>query len=246
MVGLHLMAVVEYDDTDYHGFQIQTNAPTVQATLQQAFARITREHIGITCAGRTDAGVHATGQVIDFWTTWGRSVEELQRAWNAVLPADIAVRELAPVARSFHSRYSARSRIYQYNIWNRPIRSPLYRGTHFHVPQELDIERMGAAAQVLVGQHDFRTFGAPMKPGGPTVRVVERVDVQREGHELLMEVEANAFLRRMVRRMAAALIDVGRGRLSADELADALAAADPAELQGAAPAHGLCLIKVDY
>lgn len=240
------MAVVEYDGTEYHGFQIQANAPTIQEALEEALAGVTQAHVHIRFSGRTDAGVHATGQVVDFWTTWRRSVDELQRAWNATLPADIAIRELAPAAQDFHARYSACSRIYRYNVWNHPVRSPLHRRTHFHVIQPLDVERMAEAAQVLVGEHDFRTFGAPMQSDGPTVRVVKRIDVWREGDEVFVEIEANAFLRRMVRRIVAALVDVGRSRLTVADVADALAAADPARLQGAAPAHGLCLIKVQY
>lgn len=240
------MAVVEYDGTDYHGFQIQANAPTIQEALERALTTVTQEHIHIRFSGRTDAGVHATGQVVDFWTTWRHSVEDLQRAWNAVLPADIAIRDLLPAAEDFHARYSARSRIYRYHIWNQPIRSPLCRRTHFHVAQRLDVQRMAEAAQVLVGEHDFRTFGAPMQPEGPTVRVVKRIEVWREANEVFVEMEANAFLRHMARRVVAALIDAGQGRLTAGDLADALAAADPTQLQGVAPAHGLCLIKVEY
>lgn len=242
----HLMAVVEYDGTDYHGFQRQANAPTVQGALEQALAEVTQEHIHIRFSGRTDAGVHATGQVVDFWTTWARSLEELHRAWNAVLPPDVAIRKLLPASDDFHSRYSARSRIYRYHIWNHPIRSPLHRRTNFHVVQQLDVEQMAKAARSLVGEHDFRTLGAPMQPDGPTVRVVERIDVWCKNDEVFIEIEANAFLRRMVRRLVAALVDVGRGRLTKEELADALAATDPAGIQGAAPAHGLCLIRVKY
>lgn len=245
-VGHHLMAVVEYDGTDYHGFQIQANALTVQEALERALVQVSQEHIHIRYAGRTDAGVHAVGQVVDFWTTWDRSLEELQRAWNAMLPPDVAIRVLAPVAQDFHSRHSARSRIYRYSIWNHPIRSPLHRRTCFHIVRQLDEKRMASAAQVLVGEYDFRTFGAPVQPNGPTVRVVERVDVWREGDEVFIEIEANAFLRRMVRRVVAALVDVGRERLTRSELSNVLAAADPAELQGMVPACGLCLIKVEY
>lgn len=240
------MAVVEYDGTDYSGFQSQANAPTIQGALEEALAEVGQERVHIRFSGRTDAGVHATGQVVDFWTTWRHSVDELQRAWNATLPADIAIRKLSPAAQDFHSRYSARSRIYRYSIWNHPTRSPLHRRTHAHVIQPLDVERMAEAAHSLIGEHDFRTFGAPMRPDGSTVRVVERIDVWREADEVFVEIEANAFLRRMARRMVAALADVSQGRLAVDELVDALATADPARLQGVAPAHGLCLVKVCY
>lgn len=240
------MAVVEYDGTGYHGSQFQANALTIQEATEQALAKVSQEHVHIRFAGRTDAGVHATGQVVDFWTTWRHSVADLQRAWNAVLPADIVIRQLRPAPPDFHSRHSARSRIYRYSIWNQPIRSPHHRRTHWHVKQRLDAERMAEAGQVLVGEHDFRAFGAPMQPDGPTVRRVERVAVWRETDEVFVEIEANAFLRRMARRIVAALASVGQGRLTRDELAGILRSADPARFQGAAPAHGLCLIRVEY
>lgn len=245
-VGRHLSAVVAYDGTDYHGFQIQANALTVQEALEQTLAQVTQRHVHIRFAGRTDSGVHATGQVVDFWTGWERSLDELHRAWNALLPDDVAIWELSPARRDFHSRHSAESRVYRYHIWNHPIRSPLHRRTHSHIRRRLDTQHMAEAAGVLVGEHDFRTFGAPMQPEGSTLRVVKRVDVWREADEVFVEIEANAFLRRMMRRIVAALVDVGQGRLTKAELAAALVAADPSEIQGAAPAHGLCLIKVEY
>jgi len=240
------MAIVEYDGTDYHGFEIQANAPTVQGALQRALTRVTQEHIAIRYAGRTDAGVHAIGQVIDFHTGWRRSLEELQRALNAVLPSDVAVRELRPAPPGFHARYSARSRVYRYSIWNHPVRSPLHRRTYAHIPHPLDEARIAVAAEVLKGTHDFRAFGAPMQPGGSTVRTLMRLDVERQGHEVFIEIEANAFLRRMVRRVVAALVEVGCGRLDADALKEILDSRDPARLKGLAPPEGLCLVKVRY
>ncbi|MFQ5592695.1 MAG: tRNA pseudouridine(38-40) synthase TruA [Anaerolineae bacterium] len=240
------MAVVEYDGTEYHGSQFQANAPTIQGAMEQALAQVSQEHVQIRFAGRTDAGVHATGQVADFRITWRHTVSDLQRAWNAMLPADIAIRQLRLAPPGFHSRHSACGRVYRYSIWNHPVRSPLHRRTHWHVMQRLDAERMSEAGQVLVGEHDFRAFGAPVQPDGPTVRRVERIAVWRENDEVFVEVEANAFLRRMARRIAAALASVGQGRLTREELANILGAADPAGFQGAAPAHGLCLVRVEY
>lgn len=244
--GRHLKAVVAYDGTAYHGFQVQANAVTVQEVLQRALAQVTRESIAVRYAGRTDTGVHAIGQVVDFWTHWDRPRAVLHRAWNAVLPEDVAICELTTAAEDFHARFSARSRIYRYSIWNDAVRAPLLRRTHWHVSQPLDTETMAEAAQCLVGEHDFRAFGAPMQPQGSTVRVVERVQVWRKDQRVFLEIEANAFLRRMARRMVQALVDVGCGRLTAAALSEILRAADPARLQGAAPAHGLCLIKVTY
>jgi tRNA pseudouridine38-40 synthase len=242
----HLMAVIEYDGTEYHGFQIQANAWTVQAALQEALASVTQEHVDIKFAGRTDTGVHAIGQVVNFQTTWKRSLDELQRAWNALLPLDIVARALEPAPPDFHARYSATSRVYRYSVWNHSVRSPLHERWFYHVVGDLDTDQMADTAQTLIGEHDFRTFGAPTKPGGSTVRRVRRIDVWRAGDELFIEIEANAFLRRMVRRIAVALIDVGRGRLTEADLSAALAATNPDRLQGAAPPSGLCLTRVNY
>ena len=246
MSSRHLKAVVEYDGSGYHGLQIQANAYTVQEALENALWQVTQERIRTRYAGRTDTGVHASGQVVDLWTLWSRSVCQLQRAWNAVLPADICIRELQPAGEDFHPRHSAASRTYCYSIWNDPIRSPLKRHRYHHVPQHLSTHGMVEASRVLVGEHDFRTFGAPTRPLGSTVRHVHSISVWRTENEVYVQVQANGFLRRMMRRIAAVLIQVGVGHLSADDVSVLLKAADPSILKGVAPANGLCLVSVAY
>lgn len=244
--SLHLRAFCEYDGTNYYGFQIQANKPTVQGELEATLARLTGETIRIRYAGRTDAGVHALGQVIALHTHWRHSVADLERAWNALLPSDIAVRQMEPVATpDFHPRYSARSRLYRYTVWQAPWRSPLHCRYALHEPRPLDVERMNAAAQLLIGQHDFASFGQPTQ-GESTVREVYSAQWRASGPLLHFEIEANAFLRRMVRTTVSTLLEVGLGRRPVESIAELLAARNRALVARPAPAHGLCLVAVRY
>lgn len=249
------MAVVEYDGADYLGFQVQAQGATVQGEIERALATVTQERTRIVGAGRTDAGVHAQGQVIAFSTAWRHSVEDLRRALNAVLPKDIAVRELRPVARSFHPRFDAVSREYRYTIFNQPLRSPLARRFAYHFPPPLQsphfggekggVAAMNEAASILVGSHDFASFGrAPQ--GDNTVREVYRAQWTPEEPFVYFDVVANAFLYRMVRSLVGTLLLVGTGELSPEGFAEILRSADRSRGGQVAPAHGLCLIKVNY
>ena len=241
-----MRALVEYDGTEYHGFQLLTDRPSVQGALEQVLQRLTGQPTRIRYAGRTDAGVHAEGQVIAADLRWRHSVADLERAWNALLPADIAVRQVARVTdASFHPRYSARSRVYRYTVWTAPWRSPLHgRYTHYE-PRPLDVERMNQAAALLVGSHDFASFGQPTQ-GDSTVREVLRTDWQRTGWTLHFEIEANAFLRRMVRTIVGTLLETGKGQRSVESVGEVLAAQNRALAAPPAPACGLCLVEVKY
>ena len=192
-------------------------------------------------AGRTDAGVHATGQVIAF--TWPRrhTAEGLTRSVNAVLPPDVAIREVRRVPARFHPRFAARYREYRYTVWNGP-RSPVRERTALGIRAPLDTAAMARAGLVLVGRHDFTAFGA-VKDRHP-VRTVFAVRVRREGRLVTIDVRADAFLRGMVRRMVAALLAVGRGQLNEDDVAAALAARRPVRHGATAPSKGLCLRRV--
>lgn len=243
---LAVRALVAYDGTDYHGFQILSDKPSVQGALEQALQRLTGQSTRIRYAGRTDAGVHAEGQVIAANVVWRHSLADLERAWNAQLPLDIAVRELAEVDDTrFHPRFSARSRVYRYTVWTAPVRSPLQRRYTHHQPKRLDVQRMNQAAAMLVGSHDFASFGQPTQ-GESTVREVLRAGWQASGSLLIFEIEANAFLRRMVRTIVGTLLDVGAGRRSVENVSQVLAAQDRAQAASPAPACGLCLVEVKY
>lgn len=242
---MHLGAVVEYDGTRYAGFQRQKREITIQGEIERALASVTQEQTKIVGAGRTDAGVHATGQVISFPTGWKRSLSELQRALNALLPFDIAILELSELPLDFHARKSALSRRYRYTIFNRPVRSPLSRLYAYHWVGELDLEAMKGALGFLIGVHDFASFGRA-RAGGSTMRQVLEVDCRREGDYIDIDLEANAFLKRMVRTIVGTVLLVGRGEVSPQGFKEVLAAKDRSRARDLLPAHGLCLTRVSY
>lgn len=240
-----LMAVVEYDGTDYLGFQVQAQGATIQGEIERALAAVTQEEIRVIGAGRTDAGVHAQGQAVAFSTAWRHPVEELQRALNAVLPKGIAARELRPVAEGFHPRFDAVSREYRYTVLNQPLRSPLARRFAYYFPQLLDVAAMNKAAGVLVGGHDFAAFGrAPQ--GDNTVREVYQAQWTPERPFVYFDIVANAFLYRMVRSLVGTLLSVGTGELSPAGFEEILRSADRSRAGQVAPAYGLCLMRVNY
>jgi len=242
---LYLRAVVEYDGTYYHGFQFQPDQLTVQGEIEKALAQVTGENVRILAAGRTDAGVHALGQVIAFRVNWKHSIEDLHRALNALLPFDIAIRDLAPAPEGFHPRFSAVSREYRYTILNQPIRSPLRERFTYHFPWPLDVEVMAEAASYLVGTHDFASFGEPPQ-GENTVRRVYEARCFRKGEFVYFDITADAFLRRMVRLIMGTLIRVGLGKLTPSEFKSILEARDISLSGPAVPPQGLCLMKVNY
>jgi tRNA pseudouridine38-40 synthase len=239
-------AVVEYDGTAYEGFQIQPGRPTIQAELERAVGAVTGCVERVTGAGRTDTGVHALGQVVHFQTNWDRPLTELQRALNAVLPRDIAVKAVDLVAEGFHARRSALSREYRFVVVNTPVRSPLAERYAYHVAEVLDEDRMQAAGRRLVGRHDFAALGSAPRPGGHTVRTVLWVVCRRNADHVLIDVCADAFLRRMVRRMAGLLVEAGAGRLTPEDITDILDSRDPNRVKWTLPPNGLCLVRVNY
>ena len=234
-------ATVEYDGTEFAGFQLQAGARTVQGVLEAALARLTGgNRQPVDGAGRTDAGVHATGQVIGFTYAGRLSAEALTAALNGLLPKDVAVRDVRRAPAGFHPRYAARYREYRYSIWDGP-RSPLRERTALQVRPRLDVDAMARAALAFEGRHDFSAFGG-VDP--QPVRTVHRVRVRRAGDLITIDVRADAFLRGMVRRMVAALLAVGRGALPEGSIAGLLAGATPALDGAAAAAKGLCLRRV--
>ncbi|MGC9359252.1 MAG: tRNA pseudouridine(38-40) synthase TruA [Anaerolineae bacterium] len=245
-------ATVAYDGTSYHGFQWQPEQATVQGELTRAAERITRENVSVIGAGRTDAGVHALGQVISFRTGWRHSVEDLERALNAVLPEDIAVREVHEVGKEFHARYGARQRTYVYSVYTGGSRQPLLDRYALHSPAGLDMEAMGIAARHVIGRQDLASLG--QSPSGhSTVREVfeARWVAERDAfwlaHSVLrFYVSANGFLRGMVRRLVGSLLEVGRGHWSVTEFAEMVQSRDIARAAPPVPARGLCLLRVDY
>jgi len=240
-----LWAKVEYDGTDFSGFQLQARERTVQGEIERALERVTGAKTRVVGAGRTDQGVHARGQVVSFVVEWRHNLPDLHRALNAVLAADVAIVEMGLAPEGFHPRFSAFNRAYRYTILNRPRRSPLERRTAWHVTCKLDMAQMAQACCCLVGTHDFATFGRP-PAGDNTVRTVVRAEWQEQGSWLTFDIEASAFLYRMVRSIVGMLVQVGRGQVLSAEFETALRARDRSLVRRVAPAHGLCLVRVDY
>ncbi len=233
-------ALVEYDGTDFFGFQLQAGARTVQGELEAALERISGARRPVVAAGRTDAGVHASHQVIAFTYQGRLSAAELGRALDAQLPRDVAIRDVRRAPTGFHPRYAARYREYRYTVWNGP-RSPLRERFALGVRVPLDTAAMARAGSVLEGRHDFRAFGTADRS---TIRTVHAVRVRRQGPLVTIDVRADAFLRGMVRRIVAVLIEVGRGKIDEAAVAAALAAGTPALDGASAPAKGLSLRRV--
>jgi tRNA pseudouridine38-40 synthase len=241
----HFRAVIEYDGTDYHGFQFQIDRRSVQGVLEEALNEVTGQVIRVVGAGRTDAGVHARGQVIAFRVRWRHGIADLLRAMNATLPRGVVLLSLEVAPEGFHPRYSARSRWYQYTVLNQPFRSPLSQRWALHVSKPLDVSLMDRAAISLVGEHDFATFGKPPY-GQHAVRRVLRANWWREKAFLYFDIEANAFLQKMVRSLVGTLIQVGAGVLSMEEFCQRLTVRDRSLAGPTAPPHGLCLMAVSY
>jgi tRNA pseudouridine38-40 synthase len=242
-VSLRYRARVEYDGTDFDGFQVNPGRRTVQGVLEDALSRLgngAKERVD--GAGRTDAGVHATGQVIAFSYVGRLDATELGRALDALMPADVSVHAVRRAPSGFHPRYAARYREYRYTIWNGP-RSPLRERTALGVRIPLDTAAMARAGSVFEGRHDFSPFGAADRS---PVRTVHTVRVRREGRTVTIDVRADAFLRGMVRRIVACLLEVGLGKMDEDAVRTALAGPGPALGGAAAPAKGLCLRRVAF
>jgi tRNA pseudouridine38-40 synthase len=236
-------ARVEYDGTDFAGFQVQPGTRTVQGVLEDALARLGDGEVRrVDGAGRTDAGAHATGQVIAFTYEGRLTATELGRALDALLPADVAIRDVRRAPIGFHPRYAARYREYRYTIWNGP-RSPLRERTALGVRVPLDTAAMARAASVLEGRHDFSSFGAADRS---PVRTVYAVRVRRTGRTVTIDVRADAFLRGMVRRIVAVLLEVGLGKMHETAVQAALVGPGPALDGAAAPPKGLTLRRVTY
>jgi tRNA pseudouridine38-40 synthase len=252
---MKLACGIEYDGTGYHGFQRQPedHGPTIQGTVEAAIERICGEMVVVHAAGRTDAGVHASGQVIHFRTNATLTPRVWMRALNAVLPDVVAVRWSKEVPGGFHARYSALSRSYRYTIWNGAAPSPLRARYSYYSPRELVVDQMDEACRCLLGRNDFGAFGRspdetnPLKPGPhSSVRTMLAANCRRQDALIYCDFTADAFLTGMVRRIVGTLLLVGQKRLSVDEFASIVQQAKKTHPGSAAPPHGLCLVRVEY
>ncbi len=237
---------IEYDGSAFFGWQRQAGTRTVQGCLEQAVSQVANHPVTVVCAGRTDTGVHATGQVVHFDSEAPRSLRSWLLGINSNLPADANVSWVQPVEEDFHARFRAESRQYRYVILNRPTRSALLRQRVCWEHQTLDESAMGEGARHLLGEHDFTSFRTVACQAKHPVRTLQRLDVQRSGEFIYIDVQANAFLHHMVRNIAGVLIAVGRGERAPDWVAELLAARDRSAGGVTAAAAGLSLVGVNY
>jgi tRNA pseudouridine38-40 synthase len=238
--------VLEYSGTRYHGWQVQPGALTIQGTLEACVARITDSPVRLHAAGRTDAGVHALGQVAHFDTTSAIPLPALQRGLNSLLPEDIVVLQVAEVPMAFHARYSARHKTYAYVVQNQPQRSAFRAPYAWHIPQPLNVAAMRAAARVLLGRHDFSAFRAASCTARSPVRCLDRLAVKRCADRIFFVLRADGFLQHMVRNIVGTLVDIGRERMLPSAMAAILHSRQRQQAGPTAPAQGLFLVRVTY
>ena len=242
-----MVLIVEYDGTRYHGFQLQANAPTIQGEMEEALGKLTGERLRVMAASRTDAGVHARGQVVSFRTNSSLPSRSFISGLNYYLPKDIAVKGAYRTEDSFHVRRGALSREYKYYILNSSIRSPFSNGFAYRVAGDLDIEAMNRACQALVGEHDFASFVGCIDEGiKSTTRNVYQAKMEEDGDLDIFNMVANSFLPHQVRNTVGPLIQVGLGKLSVDQFHGIMEARQPGLAAPTAPACGLFLMRVNY
>jgi len=244
----NIMMTLAYDGTFYHGFQKQkgTALKTVQQELETALGILSAEEVTVYGSGRTDAGVHAEGQVINFHTTSRIPVERFPLAVNSLLPRDIVVSEARDVTEDFHARYSAKRKTYRYTIYNAPYLSPFWRHYAYHVPVSLDAGRMETAAASFLGAHDFRGFCAKDTAVTDFTRTIYSCSVEKHGPLLIISVEGDGFLYNMVRIMAGTLLEIGQNKREIDNIAFLLKKGDRKQAGMTLPPQGLCLYSVGY
>ncbi len=242
--GRRIALLLEYDGTGYRGSQYQDNGPSIQGELESAIEKLTGERVRAAFAGRTDAGVHALGQVAALDTRSGMATSAFVGGLNHFLPADIAVLAAVEAAPAFDPRRDARMRTYRYRAQSRAVRSPLWRERAWHIDRPLDVAAMRAAAAALEGTHDFAAFAGPYD--GATVRTLRRCDVTQACGQVVVDMEAQSFLPHQVRRTMGALAEVGLGRVDAGAISAVLREAKPASSGPTAPACGLYLVAIEY
>ena len=242
----NIKLLITYDGTDFSGWQRQPDRRTVQQVLEEAIAQLTGVEPPTNASGRTDAGVHALGQVVHFYTASEHSTNVFQKALNAMLPPDVRVKGVWDVPQSFHATLDAKSKMYRYVIDNDPVADPFQLRYAYHVYLPLDVLSMNRAAQSLKGRHDLHSFETNWPNRTSSVRTIYAISVTRQGDAVHVEVEADGFLYNMVRSITGTLVQVGIGRWLESKVAEALAAEDRREAGPTAPPQGLFLVRVRY
>jgi tRNA pseudouridine38-40 synthase len=238
--------LVAYDGADFHGFARQQNLRTIQGVLEDALSKVLRQTVTTSGAGRTDAGVHALGQVMSFTAEPPiTDLTDLKRRLNAMCGPMIAVLDAAEASEGFDARFSAIARTYEYAILTREVHDPFSAKTTWHHPDSLDVEAMRKATQSFVGEHDFASFGR-VEEGRSSIRNVESAEVDQHGELLLIRITANSFIQQMVRSIVGILVKVGEGKIQPEDLGDILSAKDRTAAGPVAPPNGLFLVAVTY
>jgi len=238
--------VIEYDGTNYAGWQIQKNAKSIQGVLESALKRITDRKTRLISCGRTDAGVHAKNHVANFKTKSKIPLVNLQKGLNSLLPRDIVIKEVKEVPLNFNARYDAKSKIYRYTILNSLHPAALFRDYFYYVPYKLNLSSMKREARLLLGRHNFKSFQAADKKERPSIRTIKVLKIKRKADYIMIEIEADGFLYNMVRNIVGTLIEIGRGRFKAGSMKKILKAKNRNLAGPTAPAKGLCLAEVRY
>jgi tRNA pseudouridine38-40 synthase len=237
---------IEYDGTAYAGWQRQPHQPTIQAALETAITHITEQHIAVLAAGRTDAGVHARGQVASFQSDKTIPAKQWAPALNRFLPSDITVLSSEPIPDSFHARFSAKEKMYEYRIYRHPSRPAIDRHRVWHLPYDLDLHAIRQAMPHLIGSHDFTSFQGPRASTKDPVCTISHLSLHTDLTIAIVRIQSNRFLKQMVRTIVGTLIEVGRHKRSPDTIRGILQARDRRAAGETAPAHGLYLIQVLY
>jgi tRNA pseudouridine38-40 synthase len=243
----NIKLLIEYDGTNYQGWQVQAKGPTIQGTIEEKLGRLAGERIHLVGSGRTDSGTHAFGQVAHFKTQGQMDIHSMQKALNSLLPSDIVIKKVEEAEEDFHARRQSKSKLYEYRILNRELRSAFHHGYAWYIPRKLNLKRMREASQYLIGEHDFSSFRSAGTPTRTAVRKVIRAEWEkdREGF-VYFEIEATGFLKQMVRAIIGTLVEVGKGKMSAMEFRKILESKDRKKAGPTAPAHGLFLKEVKY
>jgi tRNA pseudouridine38-40 synthase len=243
----NIKLLIEYDGTNYQGWQVQPEGPTIQGMLEEKLSRLTGERVHLIGSGRTDSGAHALGQVAHFKTQSRMDIRTIQRALNSLLPPDIVIQKIEEVDEGFHARKHSKSKVYEYRILNRNLRSAFHRGYVWYIPQKLNLTEMKKATQSLVGEHDFSSFRSVGTPTRTAVRRVIRAEWKRGRDGIIrFEIEANGFLKQMVRAIVGTFVEVGKGRMKASDFRKIMNSRDRKNAGPTAPAQGLFLKEVKY
>ena len=242
----NIKLTIEYDGKDFNGWQKQPNKLNIQGEIEKAIYNITKEKVDLIGSGRTDAGVHALGQIANFKTNSNISIEKLPLALNSQLKNSIIIKKAEVVDERFHSRYNAKQKTYRYIINNSKCGTAIYRNLEYCFPIELDVEKMKEATKYFEGEHDFKAFKSSGTSGKNSVRTIYKAIVKKEGERIIIELTGNGFLYNMVRIISGTLLEVGMGKIAPDEIENIIESKDRQKAGKTLPAHGLYLVKVLY